>query len=529
MSGSQYVACPICGATVANWLINSHLDSCINSENGEHGGGGDATFAPPSPSISASITSPLKRKKTGLGHANDQEDIFSMFNEKALAESGENGEIEEKGDKDKGQEKGEKKRKIAMMYDSRPLSDKIRPEKLDEFFGQKDILGEKAILRDLLQKDKLPSLILWGPPGSGKTTLAKIVSQATNSHFVGFSAVNNNVSDLKKISAEAASRKALSGQKTILFIDEIHRFNKAQQDSLLPMVEKGIVTLIGATTENPSFTVNNSLCSRCRVFVFHRLTEEDLEQILQRAINLYNENYENKIEIDQTASKILIELSDGDARILINSLESAINYATKDNQPNCAITSELIQEAFNKKTTLYDRDGEEHYNIISALHKSMRGSDVNAALYWLGRMIESGENPLYVARRLIRFASEDIGIADSQALVVAVSTYQACHFNGMPECDVNLAHCVAYLAQAPKNVSVYHAYNKVKETIKSHPTYPVPLHIRNAPTKLMKDLGYSLGYKYNPDYEGTVNQTYLPKELQHIDFFESKEKQKDSN
>ncbi len=394
-----------------------------------------------------------------------------------------------------------------------PLADRIRPESLNELIGQEGIVGPESVLRNAITRDEIPSMILWGPPGSGKTTLARIIAKMTKAFFVQFSAVTGNVAEVREIIKAAKDRKKIYGQKTILFVDEIHRFNKAQQDAFLPHVEDGTIILIGATTENPSFEVTSALLSRTRVFVLKALSSADIEKIIKRALvdkerGLGNED----IDISDKSLKFLAEMADGDARAALNALELAIKSAGRTGE-KIVVNEELVKQAFQKTYLLYDKGGEEHYNIISALHKSMRGSDANAAIYWLGRMLEAGEDPLYVARRLIRFASEDVGLADPQALVQAVAAYEACHFNGMPECNVNLAQAVAYLAKAPKSNKLYLAYGEVQKDITELPNEGVPLHLRNAPTKLMKEIGYGEGYKYNKEGAKESGQTYLPDKL----------------
>ncbi|MCL5016094.1 MAG: replication-associated recombination protein A [Patescibacteria group bacterium] len=394
-----------------------------------------------------------------------------------------------------------------------PLADRIRPESLNELIGQEGIVGPESVLRNAITRDEIPSMILWGPPGSGKTTLARIIAKMTRAYFVQFSAVTGNVAEVREIIKAAKDRKKIYGQKTILFVDEIHRFNKAQQDAFLPHVEDGTIILIGATTENPSFEVTSALLSRTRVFVLKALSSADIEKIIKRALvdkerGLGNED----IDISDKSLKFLAETADGDARAALNALELAIKSAGRTGE-KIVVNEELVKQAFQKTYLLYDKGGEEHYNIISALHKSMRGSDANAAIYWLGRMLEAGEDPLYVARRLIRFASEDVGLADPQALVQAVAAYEACHFNGMPECNVNLAQAVTYLAKAPKSNKLYLAYGEVRKDITELPNEGVPLHLRNAPTKLMKEIGYGEGYKYNKEEAKESGQTYLPDKL----------------
>lgn len=407
-----------------------------------------------------------------------------------------------------------------------PLADRMRPDNLQDFFGQGDIIGEKKILRAAIERDEIPSMIFWGPPGCGKTTLAKIIAKMTKSFFVEISATGGSVKEARQIIAAADERLRLSGEKTIFFIDEIHRFNKSQQDAFLPFVEKGTITLIGATTENPSFEVNSALLSRCRVFVLYALGEKDIEKIIRRALSDKERGLGNaKISISDESIEFLSAMANGDARSALNALELAVKSATPRTGGKgkvIKISTNAVKEAFQKSYLLYDRAGEEHYNIISALHKSMRGSDADASLYWLGRMLEAGEDPLYVARRIIRFASEDIGIANPAALTQAVAAYNACQYIGMPECAINLAQAVVYMAKCGKSNALYTAYGEAQKDIKELPNEPVPLHLRNAPTKLMKELGFGKGYKYNPNFKGEVEQDYLPEKLKGKKYYKDK-------
>ena len=391
-----------------------------------------------------------------------------------------------------------------------PLADRMRPQTLADFVGQEKVIGQGTLLRQAIETDQLPSLIFWGPPGCGKTTLAHVIANSTKADFIQISAVSSGKKDLLLIIKKAQENSRLN-LKTILFIDEIHRWNKTQQDALLPHVERGTIILIGATTENPSFEVRGALLSRCRTLVFDKFTDDDIIKVVERSLTDKDQGYgAEKIKIEEEVLKKLAQLSNGDVRTALNVLEYVVMTSSAK---KIKITEDLIKEAFQKSHLMYDKDGEEHYNIISALHKSMRGSDANAALYWLVRMLEGGEDPLYVARRLVRFASEDVGLANSRALEQAVAAYQACHFLGMPECNVILAQAVVYLAKCEKSNALYVAYGQAKRDVDELGNLPVPLHIRNAPTKLMKDLGYGKDYKYSPNFDYKEDQEYLPDEL----------------
>ncbi len=396
-----------------------------------------------------------------------------------------------------------------------PLADRMRPQTLQEFVGQKHILGKGSVLRRAIQEDKIQSLIFWGPPGTGKTTLAQIIAKATGAHFISFSAVLSGIKEIKEVMAEAARVKQLHNRKTILFVDEVHRFNKAQQDAFLPHVEKGNIVLIGATTENPSFEVISALLSRTKVYTLNPLTEDELKVILDRAIEDKERGLgELNLAVEKDALDYTAQTANGDARIALSTLEFAAltTRAGKDGQRK--ITLKIAQETMQKKALVYDKAGEEHYNIISAFHKSLRGSDPDAALYWLGRMLAGGEDPLYIARRMVRFASEDIGNADPSALQVTIAAKEAYHFLGTPEGELALAQAAIYLATAPKSDAAYKAFNLVQTDIQRTQALPVPLHIRNAPTRLMKDLGYGKDYKYPHDFpDHFVAETYLPENL----------------
>ncbi|NP_998085.1 ATPase WRNIP1 [Danio rerio] len=530
------VQCPVCAGLFEPSSINRHLDACLQSPSDP---------GPPAkkPRINSSDSRPSA--------------VFSMFQSRpraseALAEdSGESaaGSAAPAAAVQQPQCPAEVAPPAACspralrLKNQKPLAELLRPSTLEEYFGQNKLIGEQTLLRSLLKSQEIPSLILWGPPGCGKTTLAHIIAssikQKGTGRFVTLSATSASVSDVREVIKQAQNELRLCKRKTVLFIDEIHRFNKSQQDTFLPHVECGTITLIGATTENPSFQVNSALLSRCRVLVLERLSVEAVGSILRRAVDFLDlrildseERHsseicsEAQVCVEQKALDTLAHLCDGDARAALNGLQLAVQAcvlqsSSNHNRSSTVVREQHIKEALQRSHILYDKAGEEHYNCISALHKSMRGSDANAALYWLARMLEGGEDPLYVARRLVRFASEDIGLADPVALSQAVAAFQACHLIGMPECEVILAQCAVYLARAPKSVEVYKAYNNVKMCLRNHkgPLPSVPLHLRNAPTKLMKNLGYAKGYKYNPNYSGPVKQEYLPEELRGVDFF----------
>ncbi|XP_068614410.1 ATPase WRNIP1-like [Brachionichthys hirsutus] len=578
-SESGSVQCPVCFKAFNEATINGHLDMCLlksvadSSLSTKHVNEPplkkcrtSTEAAPPPPSVDKSAASAsfvagpqspalfsmfetnkckasVQSERDGL-HSTPQKGVGNKRNVPSGAEP------EPAGPESKASGSDRKTFQPLFTID-KPLAELLRPNTLDEYFGQSKVVGEETLLRSLLDSQEIMSLILWGPPGCGKTTLAHIIASTSKkkgtARFVSLSATSASVSDVREVIKQAQNELRLCKRKTILFIDEIHRFNKSQQDTFLPHVECGTVTLIGATTENPSFQVNAALLSRCRVLVLEKLSVEAMFSILERAVATLgikvleeeqanhddqgqSDGREPKIFIEQKALDTVAYLCDGDARVGLNSLQLAVQAQVNSAQTGPSrqngsveilVKEEHIKEGLQRSHILYDKAGEEHYNCISAFHKSMRGSDENASLYWLGRMLEGGEDPLYVARRLVRFASEDVGLADAAALPQAVSTFQACHFIGMPECEVILAQCAVYMARAPKSAQIYQAYANVKTCLRTHkgPLPPVPLHLRNAPTRLMKQLGYAKGYKYNPAFSSPVEQEYLPKELQGTNFF----------
>lgn len=394
-----------------------------------------------------------------------------------------------------------------------PLAAKLRPENLEEYVGQSHLLGKGKVLRRLIEQDQVSSMIFWGPPGVGKTTLARIIANKTKSSFIDFSAVTSGIKEIRTV-MEQAEKNRQYGIKTILFVDEIHRFNKAQQDAFLPFVEKGSIILIGATTENPSFEINSALLSRCKVFVLQALTAEEIKELLVRALQSPKGFGGQKVIIDDALLEMLAVFANGDARNALSTLEMVVLNGEMDAEGAVTVTKETLEQCTARKSLLYDKKGEEHYNLISALHKSMRNSDPDAAIYWLARMLEAGEDPLYVARRVVRFASEDVGLADPRALQIAVAAYQACHFLGMPECNVHLTQAVVYVALAPKSNAMEVSYNEAKEDAMKDLAEPVPLVIRNGVTGLMREMDYGKGYQYAHDTEEKLtNMQCLPDAL----------------
>ncbi len=395
---------------------------------------------------------------------------------------------------------------------SQPLAARLRPQTLEEFVGQTHLLGEGKVLRRLIESDQISSMIFWGPPGVGKTTLARIIANRTRAEFIDFSAVTSGIKEIREVMRQAEENRRF-GARTIVFVDEIHRFNKAQQDAFLPFVEKGSIVLIGATTENPSFEVNSALLSRCKVFVLQPLSVEELTALLTRAVTDARGFGQQKIRMAEDVLPLIANFANGDARTALSTLEMVVLNGETEGD-TVTVSREILEQCISKKSLLYDKGGEEKYNLISALHKSMRNSDPDAAVYWLARMLEAGEDPLYVARRVTRFASEDVGLADPRALEIAVAAYQACHFIGMPECSVHLTQAVVYLSLAPKSNALYTAYEAAKRDAQSRMAEPVPLVLRNAPTRLMRELDYGKGYQYAHDAQDRLtNMQCLPDSL----------------
>ena len=410
-----------------------------------------------------------------------------------------------------------------------PLAARIRPNTLEEIAGQRHLLGPRKVLRRLIEQHAVSSMIFWGPPGVGKTTLAGVIARVTKARFINFSAVTSGIKEIREVMKQAEANRRY-GERTIVFVDEIHRFNKAQQDAFLPFVEKGSIILIGATTENPSFEINAALLSRCRVFVLKALTKDDIVYVLKNAINSGKGFGSQRVDIDDDLLERIAVFSNGDARNALSVLEMTVLNGDMQPDGSVKVTAETLSRCTEKRSLLYDKKGEEHYNLISALHKSMRNSDPDAAVYWLSRMLEAGEDPMYVARRVTRFAAEDVGLSDPYAVTLAVSCMQACHLIGMPECTVHLTEAVIYMALAPKSNSMEVAYNEAKEDALNEIDEPVPMNIRNAPTGLMKDLGYGEGYKYAHNYEGHITSMQcLPDSLLGRTYYEPSEEGKEKD
>lgn len=404
-----------------------------------------------------------------------------------------------------------------------PLAARMRPDDLDQFVGQQHLLGAGKVLRRLIDEDRICSMIFWGPPGVGKTTLARIIARHTQSTFVDFSAVTSGIKEIRTLMQQAEENRRF-GQRTIVFVDEIHRFNKAQQDAFLPFVEKGSITLIGATTENPSFEINGALLSRCKVFVLHALAVEEIVELLQRALKDPRGFGGQVICIEESLLEAIAQFANGDGRTALSTLEMAVLNGEMKANGDIIVDRQILKQCISQKSLLYDKKGEEHYNLISALHKSMRNSDPDAAIYWLARMLEAGEDPLFIARRIIRFASEDVGLSDPQALTQAVAAYQACHFLGMPECNLHLTQAVVYMALAPKSNALYVAYESARKDALEQLAEPVPLKIRNAPTSLMEELGYGKGYQYAHDCpEKMARMQCLPDSLRDRRYYQPTE------
>ncbi|KAJ1997073.1 DNA-dependent ATPase mgs1, partial [Coemansia thaxteri] len=508
---SSLVSCPICGESVPEWYMSDHLDrACLsNCDDSSNRVGGDSKQSQPAkaqPRQDVDSASPrsLHRRAPSLLQAKRPR-VETRIKEEEEQEEQERVMVIEKPEpmdvsaadsaKDDGLRStsgvgsvdadAEKRRRNSQL----PLAERLRPQTLDGFVGQQDLVGPSGILRSLIERDQIPCMIFWGGPGLGKTTLARIISRQTKSAFREMSAVTQNTADVKKAIDEAGNFSRLTKRRTIVFLDEIHRFNKAQQDIFLPYLERGSIVLIGATTENPSFKLNGALLSRCRVFHLSALSEADLVKIVEQAAQVKQVDLGHApVGLGTDISRYIASVSDGDARVAINVVDLAMNSLGSGER----LELECVRRALQRTHVVYG--AEEHYDLISALHKSVRGSDANAALYWLARMLQGGDDPLYIARRLVRMASEDIGLGDSHALPLAMSTLQACQAIGLPECDTILAHCAVYLARAPKSVESYKAFKAAKAVVASEAPWPVPLHLRNAPTRLMKDMGYGEGY-----------------------------------
>ncbi|KAG7806421.1 hypothetical protein KL921_004818 [Ogataea angusta] len=536
----RLINCPVCQRKVDIALINKHLDTCTEQPESVPPPAAPAPAtetAPeltsqPAKSVSSLLTGTKSTKKSSYKYENSQKRTLSDSQSLSSDQEGNTSiEIVEPEPKVRKTDPADELRLLKAQA-KLPLAERLRPSSLEDYIGQEHLVGEGGILRGFIQNDRVPSLILWGYPGTGKTTLARIISHATKSRFIELSATSNGISDCKRVFEEARNEYKLTKRHTIVFIDEIHRFNKAQQDIFLPHVEKGTITLVGATTENPSFQLNSALLSRCRVFVLNRLTSDELHKIVSKALLVINKTRKLVhnvpiLRFNKEAIGYICNIADGDSRSALNLLELAdshfmTNYSLEPGKHVIEVNAEQLREVLKRTHMVYDRVGDAHYDTISAFHKSIRGSNADAAMYYLGRMLKGGENPLYIARRMIRIASEDVGVLDDSCLPFAIATYQAVQFVGLPEADLALVHCAVKLARAPKSVEIYRGWNELNAKLDSEPDFAsasIPLHLRNAPTKLMKEVGYSKGYKYNPDYkDGRVKQEYFPEQIGEMQF-----------
>ncbi|KAJ2755806.1 DNA-dependent ATPase mgs1 [Coemansia pectinata] len=536
---SSLVSCPICSKRVPEWYVNDHLDhECLGviedssdnkqSQSSKPLARQTSLLISPSRNQQTQESRPLLAKRARAESFSEDMEMCVLLPSEQLSPTDASSPVpvplpptligsQAQGAMSKMEnaitsEDAEVERRVRNLR--LPLAERLRPLTLDAFVGQRGLVGPGSILRSLIESDQISSMIFWGGPGLGKTTLARIIARKTKAAFKEMSAVTQNTADVKKAIDEAGNLSRLTNKRTIVFLDEIHRFNKAQQDIFLPHLERGQIVLIGATTENPSFKLNGALLSRCRVFRLEALSEDDIAQIAEQAAKVkQTDRGQAPTGLEKGLSKYIAGVSNGDARAAINVVDLAMNSLAEGE----SLGLECVKRALQRTHIVYG--AEEHYDLISALHKSVRGSDANAALYWLARMLQGGDDPLYIARRMVRMASEDIGLADSHALPLAVSTLHACQAIGLPECDTVLAHCATYLARAPKSVETYKAFKEAKAAVGADPPWPVPLHLRNAPTRLMKELGYAEGYKYNPDYDEPVEQEYLPEAARHFNFF----------
>ncbi|KAG7815903.1 hypothetical protein KL928_005242 [Ogataea angusta] len=536
----RLINCPVCQRKVDIALINKHLDTCTEQPESVPPPAAPAPAtetAPeltsqPAKSVSSLLTGTKSTKKSSYKYENSQKRTLSDSQSLSSDHEGNTSiEIVEPEPKVRKTDPADELRLLKAQA-KLPLAERLRPSSLEDYIGQEHLVGEGGILRGFIQNDRVPSLILWGYPGTGKTTLARLISHATKSRFIELSATSNGISDCKRVFEEARNEYKLTKRHTIVFIDEIHRFNKAQQDIFLPHVEKGTITLVGATTENPSFQLNSALLSRCRVFVLNRLTSDELHKIVSKALLVINKTRKLVhnvpiLRFNKEAIGYICNIADGDSRSALNLLELAdshfmTNYSLEPGKHVIEVNAEQLREVLKRTHMVYDRVGDAHYDTISAFHKSIRGSNADAAMYYLGRMLKGGENPLYIARRMIRIASEDVGVLDDSCLPFAIATYQAVQFVGLPEADLALVHCAVKLARAPKSVEIYRGWNELNAKLDSEPEFAsasIPLHLRNAPTKLMKEVGYSKGYKYNPDYkDGRVKQEYFPEQIGEMQF-----------